>query len=98
GQIRYLGDASLTTAYLAGIAFCAWAGYRTNPESKRVTAAIAQAILCAAVISTGIGLYQWFGLQGLTIWAVEGVPGARAGGNLAQPNQLATLLLEGIAV
>ena len=97
GQVLYLGDALLVSLYLGGAGLCAWAAYRDIQGRDRLARAIAGAMLWASLISTGIALYQWFGLGGLTIWAVEGVPGARAGGNLAQPNQLATLLVGGIA-
>lgn len=97
GQVLYLGDALLVSLYLGGTGLCAWAAYLDVQGRDRLARAIAGALLWASLISTGIALYQWFGLGGLTIWAIEGVPGARAGGNLAQPNQLATLLVGGIA-
>jgi O-antigen ligase len=97
GQVLYLGDALLVSLYVGGVALCAWAAYLDVPDRDRLARAIAGALLWASLISTGIALYQWFGLSGLTIWAIEGVSGARTGGNLAQPNQLATLLVGGIA-
>jgi len=97
GQVLYLGDALLVSLYVGGTALCAWAAYLDVADRDRLARAIAGAMLWASLISTGIALYQWFGLDGLTIWAIEGVPGARTGGNLAQPNQLATLLVGGIA-
>jgi len=97
GQVLYLGDALLVSLYLGGTGLCAWAAFLDVRNRDGLARAIAGALLWASLISTGIALYQWFGLRGLTIWAVEGAPGTRTGGNLAQPNQLATLLVGGIA-
>lgn len=97
GLFPYQGDALLASLYLAGTALCFWVGAASEVHGKRLTLCVAWSMLVAAVVSTGIALYQWFGLTGLEIWAVEGIAGERAGGNLAQANQLATLLLGGLA-
>ena len=98
GLVSYFGDALLASVYLAGVALCFWAGHCTSAsDGRRLSNALAHAMLWASILSTGIALYQWFGLTGLDIWAMDGVPGARATGNLAQPNHLATLLMFGLA-
>lgn len=54
------------------------------------------ALLVSALLSSGIALYQWLlpGYQGIFIAEIP--PQSRPFGNLAQPNQLATLLLLGL--
>lgn len=94
GQVAFAGDALLASAYVAAAAICLWiGGALPRLVQTRLLFCLAWAFLCAAIASTGVGLYQWFGLEGLQIWAMEGVPGRRIVGNLAQPNHLATLLL-----
>ena len=52
--------------------------------------------LTAALVSSGIGLLQYFNLEGvLHPWVNTAEPGT-AFGNLRQPNQLATLLVIGL--
>jgi len=67
-----------------------------NPSLNVIN--LIHAIWIAALISSAVGLVQWFNLaDGLGIYAMQTEIGARAAGNLAQPNQLATFLLMGMA-
>lgn len=57
---------------------------------------LAGALTIAALISVWLALYQWT-LQPSNIWIADLPPNARPFANLAQPNQLATLLSMGLA-
>lgn len=99
GQIIYLGDAWVASLYLAGfglvygmVASLLNSGYI---ERKQLLFWIALVSLIAALLSGWIGLRQIF-MQSGVLWEVEIPPGARPVGNLAQSNQLATLLLLGL--
>lgn len=94
GQISYFGDPVLSCLYLIGGALCVWAGAGLPDETKdRSLFGLAILLVTVGVISSGISMYQWLGLDGLGVWVVDGEPGARAIGNVAQANHLATLLL-----
>lgn len=98
GVVLYSGDAALASAYLTGTALCFWAGESTTAAVRqRVLLTLAWCVLVVSILSTGIGLYQWFGLEGLEIWGARVAQGSRTAGNLAQSNHLATLLAFGIA-
>lgn len=99
--IHYSGDALITSLYLYGFGFSIWLGqqYSSSQESNRTAlASIFYSILIAALISAAIGLLQWLSLQDfLQMYVVQTDAGDRAMGNMGQPNQLATLLLMGMA-
>lgn len=99
GLVPYYGDALLASGYVSVIALALWGGGSVTITSGRLPLlrSLSYAMLWSGVLSTGIALYQWFGLAGLGIWARDGLPAARAVGNLAQHNQLATLLMFGLA-
>ncbi len=99
GVVIFHGDALLASMYLAGTALCYYAGQITQAsERDRLLGAIAAVMLIAAILTTGVLLYQWFGLQGLNEILIAGSSaGTRAGGNLGQPNHTATLLCMGLA-
>ncbi|RQP24494.1 PglL family O-oligosaccharyltransferase [Piscinibacter terrae] len=98
GLIIFKGDAALAQTYLAGAALCWWAGGAMvgEEDSQRRLRGLAWLLVTAGIASTAVALYQWFGLTGMGIWAVDADPGRRAMGNLAQSNHLATLLLCGV--
>lgn len=50
----------------------------------------------AGLISTGLALYQWLGLDSLGPLVAPAVRGGRPGANVGQPNNLSTLLVWGI--
>jgi len=75
------------------------AGYNLAPVNTLRPAIInwlAGALTIAALISVWLALYQWT-LQPSNIWIADLPPNARPFANLAQPNQLATLLSMGLA-
>lgn len=106
GQIHFSTDGWMGYLYLMGFALAAHAGAQFRwpaplPDTKSTTAppieAVWSTLLVAALFSAGIALHQWLlpGYQGIFI--VEIPPESRPFGNLAQPNQLATLLFLGMA-
>lgn len=100
GQIRYAGDASIAALYLAATAIVVWAGARiAGPDPADWARAFASVVLCGALLSALMALWQRFdvGLGALGLFVVDVRPGRPPGANLAQPNQLATLLGLGIA-
>lgn len=103
----FAGDAVVASLYLFGFGASIWLGFRVsgvspgNTDYVRPTEkmkAIYYSLWIAALVSAAIGLLQWLSLQGaLQMYALQTDVGDRAMGNLGQPNQLATLLLIGIA-
>ena len=98
GILRFTGDAWLATSYL--VAFCAavFSGYNIAqaPRARDIlTTCLASAFTIAAIASTWIALRQWFGLAD-SIYEIN-LSGSRPFGNLAQPNNLATLLCLALA-
>ncbi|WP_114970661.1 PglL family O-oligosaccharyltransferase [Rhodoferax ferrireducens] len=103
GQIYFSGDAWLAWLYLAGFGLAALAGTRVVLGTAQISTPLKvldgwwAALVLSALVSAALAIHQWLdlGLLGLSI--VDMPPGARPFANLAQPNQLATLLLLGIA-
>ncbi len=103
GQTYFAGDGWVTALYLSGFALVVLTGYRwakeefsTNPQGHGLNMFWC-AFLVAGYVSVGIALQQSLSLGSLGIYGAEIPPGARAVGNLAQPNHLATLLLLAVA-
>jgi O-antigen ligase len=102
GISLFAGDALLASLYLSGLLLAILFGFAiASVESKQAIdylIGLAHAFCIAALVSAAIGLVQWLQLtEPLGIYVVQTGRGARAMGNLGQPNQLATLLLIGIA-
>ena len=93
GQIDYVGDAWIAALYLWGIALCIATGTNCadGPGLSR-SRLLVWSLLWSGIASVGLGLYQWLGLSGLEIWAVDMAAAGRVVANLGQPNHLATLL------
>lgn len=93
GQVYFFGSAALGALYLAGFALAMVTGQRwAAVDSNQPIDALFLAIGVAGVASVGMQLCQWLGLDMLGIWLVPSDP-SRPFANLAQPNNLATLLL-----
>ena len=99
GFIYFAGDAWLAFAYILAFAL-------TQPLARRLTSSLgkdalleatAMLFLAAGLISVGLQLYQWLGLSGLGIFAIDLPPKGRPYANVAQPNHLATMLFLGLA-
>lgn len=93
GQLAFSGDALLSSLYLVGSATAIAAGTMW----ARADASPAMELLCgtvvtAAVVASVLGLTQALQVGPASIWSLDAYPGMRAYANLAQPNNLATLL------
>jgi len=101
GISLFAGDALLVSLYLCGLGAAIWLGYSfvaASPDGEAGPAPVFYVLWFVALVSAAIGLLQWLTLQeSLAIYAVQTDAGDRAMGNLGQPNQLATLLLMGMA-
>lgn len=98
GISLFAGDALLTTYFLSGWAIAIFLGYHfVQGDGQQSVLALMHMLWVAALVSAMIGLVQWFRLEAsLGIYVTQTDAGDRAMGNLAQPNQLATLLLMGM--
>jgi O-antigen ligase len=101
GISLFAGDALLASLYLCGLLVAVIVGYAaTSSKSENnsiLLDGLMHAMWIAATLSAAIGLAQWLNVtQPLGMYVVHTDPGERAMGNLAQPNQLATLLLMGL--
>ena len=97
----FAGDALLASLYCSGLLLAILFGFTSASADPRPSIdgviGLAHVFWIAALISAAIGLVQWLGLQEpLGMYVVQVGKGARAMGNLGQPNQLATLLLMGV--
>lgn len=103
GLIDLFGDAFLSSCYLLGFCLAVWLGENwSRSKGPRPVDVVLSAAAIAALISVGLQLYQMAGLstgEVLTdIWVLRFSPAqGRPYANMAQPNQLASLLLLGVA-
>lgn len=103
GQITFAGDAWMAWLYLMGFSFAVLAGARFVRARTDGSDSLARlepmwtALVVVALISVGIAIHQWLDLQLLGLFIIELKPGDRPYANLSQPNQLATLLMLGLA-
>lgn len=107
GLVFFAGDAFISSYYILGLATAIAAGYSTTSSLAYKSdgdihatglMGIAKMLLFAAMLSSMLGLLQWLGLtEALTTFAMHTESGDRVIANLGQPNQLATLLLMGVA-
>lgn len=97
--IYFSGDVLIVSIYLISFLAMIIAGYNLaglDSSSPALLNWLASAITIAAIISVCLALYQWL-LQSSSIWIADLPPNGRPFANLAQPNQLATLLSMGLA-
>ena len=98
----FASDALVSSLYLSGLLAAMLVGYNVN-QSDADNADyrliwLMHSLWVAALVSAAIGLAQWLNVDGpLGMYVVQSDVGDRAMGNLGQPNQLATLLLMGMA-
>lgn len=96
GVVRYPGDAWLAALYLLGFAGAIIAGARMQRAQPWLLQRLLFASFgMAALASFGLALYQWLSQDWLGLLAYS-PPYARPMANLAQPNNLATLLVWGV--
>lgn len=98
GLIEFRGDAWLAGLYLVGFAAAIHCGVENAKVAGHRSAIepLAWAFVIGAVTSAAIAVMQWLGFDSLGLLAAGLKPGGRPYGNLAQPNQLATLLVTGL--
>lgn len=93
GVILFAGDAWMAVLYLCGFALGVIVGARAERLfPAEWVDALFGSLLIAGIASVGMQLYQWLHLSGLYFGISDLPPGSRPFANLAQPNQLATLL------
>lgn len=101
GISLFAGDALIVSLYLCGLGAAIWLGYgyvTISQEKEAGLTTVFYVLWVVALASAAIGLLQWLTLQEpLAMYVVQTDAGDRAMGNLGQPNQLATLLLMGMA-
>jgi O-antigen ligase len=100
GIALFSGDALLASLYVCAlvVAFVVSYSYALDVQPNDGLTAIFHVTWVSSLVSAGIGFLQWLNLQeSFGMYVVQTDLGDRAMGNLGQPNQLATLLLMGIA-
>lgn len=105
GLLHFATDGWMSCLYLLGFALSAHAGAgaalpRVCPVREQGVTPVEilwTALLTAALFSAGLAFHQWLLPNHQGIYVVEISPQSRPFANLAQPNQLATLLLLGIS-
>jgi O-antigen ligase len=98
GFVPFRSDTLLAATYLAAFAAMIVVGRElaARPE-VRFLSWLQGALLAGASLSAVIALLQWLGIDLPTIYVLPLGRGDRPFGNLAQPNQLASLLCLGLA-
>lgn len=99
GLIYFAGDAWIVSSYLFGFALMLQIGYHLAVQSVSrdfFVRLLAGLFILAAVLSAWVALRQWLLLPS-SIWMADLPPGGRPFANMAQPNNLATLLCMGLA-
>jgi hypothetical protein len=93
GQLFYSGDAWVTTLYLAGLAIAVTVGFVEGAANLRsFSGLVAGAVTAGALASSFLAIAQIFPGLEIGIWTEDSLSGMRASANLAQPNNLATLI------
>ena len=101
GQIRLTGTAWISCLYLLGFLLAILTGTRwESGQADQLADALFLAIGTAVPVLVGMELCQWLkvtdGCLCSNDWVLPRIHNSRISSNLAQPNQLATLLLVGI--
>ncbi|MBX3635435.1 MAG: O-antigen ligase C-terminal domain-containing protein [Rubrivivax sp.] len=101
GRMLFHGDAVLAALYILafGLAFAVGSARPSDTTAGDATGLaepLALGIIVAALVSAAIGLVQWTGVWGPSIWVVDIAPGGRPSGNVAQPNHLCTIAFLGL--
>ena len=96
GLVLSFGTAWMCSIYLLGLVLAVRVGevWEANQPGQCADYILA-AMIIGAVGSTGLQVYQWMAFDPIGAWTLMSSGGRRLSGNLAQPNQLATLQLLG---
>jgi hypothetical protein len=96
GSGFFLGDSLMAAIYILGFSVAILAGFNLGRESPSSACLwLSCALLFASVVSCFIAISQWLGLFA-GMWIVDINFGGRPYANIAQPNNLATLLCMGL--
>ncbi|MDP1693346.1 MAG: Wzy polymerase domain-containing protein [Burkholderiaceae bacterium] len=98
GLILLPGDAWIASLYLAGFAFAIVLGHRIAADAGPDVPlrAFSWIAIAGGALSVSAALYQWQAYTFLDPFVLNMPVGGRPYGNLAQPNNFATLLLWGL--
>lgn len=98
GKLLFAGDAWMAMLYIGVWLGAVLAGglMANATDRSAVLNTLAAAWLFAALLSVGIALMQWTGIQSFTIFMADLPPGGRPFANVAQPNHLSTLCFLGL--
>ena len=97
GQIIFLGDGVMASAYLFGFTLSVIIGHNLSINGREIFLKyFACCVLFVAVLSAFIAIDQWQQLNLLAGWTLPIKLGVRPSGNIAQPNNLASLLCLGL--
>lgn len=100
GQVLYLSNALLCTAYLAMFWLMVIVGYNLavgeKGQREQVFKIFCLVIFTGAVLSSIIAISQWLGLNGYLRPFANLLNGNRPYANFAQPNNLATFICMGV--
>jgi len=93
GLLIFSGDAVVTSMYLFATCLSIFVGHALAASNcKRIATLLCLATLVAGCVSSVVSLSQAAGIANFGMWAEFATPDMRAVGNLAQPNNFATLL------
>lgn len=97
GLTLSFGTAWINSIYLLGFLFAIQTGETWALQSPEQPADfVFIAVLVAGAVSTGLQIFQWTGLEPSGPWILSVTGQSRFYANMAQPNQLASLLLLGL--
>ncbi|WP_333976200.1 PglL family O-oligosaccharyltransferase [Acinetobacter colistiniresistens] len=95
----FSGDVFLNLVYILSFITIFTVGFNIGRMEDSIKSEIVLGfiitVLISSIISVWIQLHQWLLLEG-NIWVVDMRPGDRPFANMAQPNQLSTLLIMGL--
>lgn len=98
GLFLFPAESMVVATYVAAFAMSVGLGRHLYASSKyQVIDWLLTGLACAAVISTGLALYQWLALEGLGLMVpAMALGGGRTVGNIGQSNNLSTLTVWGL--
>lgn len=97
GQILSFGTAWINFIYLLGFLFAIQTGERwESTQSGKALSYVLGAALMGSLVSLGILYFQWTANQPVGPWTLAVASGQRLSANMAQPNQLTSLLMLGV--
>ena len=98
GLIPFAGDAWMAFEYLLAFALAQMLGQLLSRRIgvDALSEGLSALFLTASLASVGLQLFQWLRLPGLGIFLVDLAPGHSPYANVAQPNQLASMLFLGV--